>query len=145
MRQTDGSLVIRDRFIARVAAPFPNRARTVARANQARILQGRASIHRSCSWNGKENYVGIDVAKAGMDIAVRPTDERWSISNDEAGIRQLVSRLKTLEPDIVVLEASGGLELPLVASPGGRGVAGSRSQPTPGARLCQGHWKAGQD
>ena len=58
----------------------------------------------------------IDVAKAGMDIAVRPTDERWSISNDEAGIRQLVSRLKTLEPDIVVLEASGGLELPLVAT-----------------------------
>ena len=51
----------------------------------------------------QKNYVGIDVAKAGMDIAVRPTDERWSISNDEAGIRQLVSRLKTLEPDIVVL------------------------------------------
>ena len=37
----------------------------------------------------QKNYVGIDVAKAGMDIAVRPTDERWSISNDEAGIRQL--------------------------------------------------------
>ena len=64
----------------------------------------------------QKNYVGIDVAKAGMDIAVRPTDERWAISNDEAGIRQLVSRLKTLEPDIVVLEASGGLELPLVAT-----------------------------
>ena len=43
VRQTDGSLVIRDRLIARVAAPFPNRARTVARASQARILQGRAS------------------------------------------------------------------------------------------------------
>ena len=53
VRQTDGSLVIRDRLIARVAAPFPNRARTVAWANQARILQGRASIHRSCSWTDK--------------------------------------------------------------------------------------------
>ena len=31
----------------------------------------------------QKNYVGIDVAKAGMDIAVRPTDERWSISNDD--------------------------------------------------------------
>ena len=61
-------------------------------------------------------YVGIDVSKERMDVAVRPTDERWSISNDEAGIRQLVSRLKTLEPAIVVLEASGGLELPLVAT-----------------------------
>ena len=61
-------------------------------------------------------FVGIDVAKAGMDVAVRPTDERWAISNDEAGIRQLASRLKTLEPAIVVLEASGGLELPIVAA-----------------------------
>ena len=64
----------------------------------------------------QETYVGIDVAKAGMDVAARPTDERWSISNDETGIRQLVSRLKTLEPALVVLEASGGLELPLVAA-----------------------------
>ena len=61
-------------------------------------------------------FVGIDVAKAGMDVAIRPTDDIWAISNDEAGIRQLVSRLKTLEPDIVVLEASGGLELPIVAA-----------------------------
>ena len=33
----------------------------------------------------KETYVGIDVAKAGMDIAVCPTDESWAISNDEQG------------------------------------------------------------
>ena len=64
----------------------------------------------------QETYVGIDVAKAGMDVAARPSNERWVISNDETGIRQLVSRLKTLEPAIVVLEASGGLELPLVAA-----------------------------
>ena len=43
VRQTDGSLVIKGRLTARVAAPFPNRARTVAWASQARILQGRAS------------------------------------------------------------------------------------------------------
>ena len=64
----------------------------------------------------QETYVGIDVAKAGMDIAVFPSDERWAISNDDAGIRKLVSRLKTLEPALVLLEASGGLELPLVAA-----------------------------
>ena len=61
-------------------------------------------------------FVGIDVAKAGMDVAIRPTDDIWAISNDEAGIRQLVSRLKTLEPAIVLMEASGGLELPIVAA-----------------------------
>ena len=61
-------------------------------------------------------YVGIDVAKAQVDVAVRPTDERWEVSHDDAGIRQLISKLKTLEPVMVLLEASGGLELPLVAA-----------------------------
>ena len=61
-------------------------------------------------------YVGIDVAKAQVDVAVRPTDDRWEVSYDDAGVRQLVSRLKALEPVMVLLEASGGLELPLVAA-----------------------------
>ena len=61
-------------------------------------------------------YVGIDVAKAQVDVAVRPTDDRWEVSHDETGVRQLVSQLKTLEPVMVLLEASGGLEVPLVAA-----------------------------
>ena len=64
----------------------------------------------------EETYVGIDVAKAQVDVAIRPADDRWRVSHDEAGIRQLVSRLNTLEPVMVLLEASGGLELPLVAA-----------------------------
>ena len=61
-------------------------------------------------------YVGIDVAKAQVDVAIRPTDDRWEVSHDETGVRQLVSRLKTREPVMVLLEASGGLEVPLVAA-----------------------------
>ena len=64
----------------------------------------------------ESTYVGIDVAKAPVDVAVRPTGQRWRVSHDEAGIRQLVARLKTLEPVMVLLETSGGLELPLVAA-----------------------------
>ena len=61
-------------------------------------------------------YVGINVAKAQVDVAVRPTEDRWEVPHDEAGVRQLISKLKTLEPVMVLLEASGGLELPLVAA-----------------------------
>ena len=61
-------------------------------------------------------YVGIDVAKAQVDVAVRPTDDRWEVSHDETGVRHLVSQLKALEPVMVLLEASGGLEVPLVAA-----------------------------
>ena len=64
----------------------------------------------------ESTYVGIDVAKAQVDVAVRPTDDRWEAPRDEAGVRELVSRLKAIEPVMVLMEASGGLELPLVAA-----------------------------
>jgi transposase len=54
--------------------------------------------------------VGIDVAKAQLDIAVRPSGERWAVPNDAGGVVTLVERLQTLHPTLIVLEATGGLE-----------------------------------
>ena len=64
----------------------------------------------------ESTYVGIDVAKAQVDVAVRPTGQMWTITYDDAGIQELVSQLKTLEPALVLLEATGGLELPMVVA-----------------------------
>ena len=61
-------------------------------------------------------YVGIDVAKSNIDIAVRPTGQIWQASYDVAGIDKLVSQLTSLTPTTVLLEATGGLEVPLAAS-----------------------------
>ena len=61
-------------------------------------------------------YVGIDVAKEMLDVALRPSGECWRVAHDAAGLEQLVARLQALEPVLVVLEASGGLELELVAA-----------------------------
>ena len=55
-------------------------------------------------------FVGIDVAKAQLDIAVRPSGERWIVPNDTSGVSTLVDRLQALQPTLVVLEATGGLE-----------------------------------
>ena len=55
-------------------------------------------------------FVGIDVAKAQWDIAVRPSGERWAVPNDAGGVVTLVERLQTLHPTLIVLEATGGLE-----------------------------------
>jgi len=60
-------------------------------------------------------YVGIDVSKAQVDIAVRHTGQLWSVSNDEAGITQLLPRLQELHPELIVLEATGGQEVPVHA------------------------------
>jgi transposase len=55
-------------------------------------------------------FVGIDVAKAQLDIAVRPSGERWAVPNDAGGVVTLVDRLQALHPTLIVLEATGGME-----------------------------------
>lgn len=63
-----------------------------------------------------ETYVGIDIAKAKMDMAVHGSDQQWCFSNDDTGISQAVACLKELSPTLVVLEATGGIEVPLAAA-----------------------------
>ena len=67
-------------------------------------------------------YVGIDVSKATLDVAVSPIHQRWSVANREKGFNPLVRRLKTLSPALIVLEATGGLELPVAATLGAAGL-----------------------
>jgi transposase len=60
--------------------------------------------------------VGIDVSKATLDIASLPDGETWTVTNDEAGLRELLPRLLALTPGIVVLDATGGFESAAVAA-----------------------------
>ena len=72
----------------------------------------------------KENppvFIGIDVSKANLDVAVRPTGESWQVSNDPEGIGQLVEKLRQYSPMVIVMEATGGYE---AASAIALGVAG---------------------
>ncbi len=61
-------------------------------------------------------YAGIDVAQEWLDVALSfsETGKRWA--NDEAGIAAAVTWLKEQQPTLVVLEATGGLEVPVVAA-----------------------------
>ncbi|MDP9372727.1 MAG: IS110 family transposase [Chloroflexota bacterium] len=61
-------------------------------------------------------FVGIDVAKDRLEVAIRPSGEQWSATNDADGLTALVTRLHDLQPTLVVLEASGGYERPLMAA-----------------------------
>lgn len=56
-------------------------------------------------------FVGIDVSKDHLDVAVRPTGEAWQVSYESQGISDLVESLRELAPHLVVLEATGGMEL----------------------------------
>jgi len=61
-------------------------------------------------------FVGIDISKAHLDIAIRPTNARWQVDNQEPGIAALVDKLKQLKPALIVLEATGGLEMAVTAA-----------------------------
>src|SRR4051794_23066539 len=61
-------------------------------------------------------FVGIDISKAYLDTATRPASPLDRHANDPVGIAALVTRLGPLAPTLVVVEATGGLELPLLAA-----------------------------
>lgn len=61
-------------------------------------------------------YVGVDVSKARLDIAVEPSGACWSVPNDEAGVSGLIARLNQMATGRVVVEATGGQERLLVES-----------------------------
>ena len=62
-----------------------------------------------------ETFVGIDVSKQQLDVAVRPGDATWSVANAPPAFGPLIQRLKALRPALIVVEATGGLEAPVVA------------------------------
>ena len=66
-------------------------------------------------------YIGIDASASSLEVAAHPGGEVWTVSNDGAGISELVERLQATRPALVVLESSGGVEL---AVTGGLAAAG---------------------
>ena len=61
-------------------------------------------------------FVGIDVAKLRLDVHLRPSGERFTIDHGEEEVAALVGRLAALAPTLVVLEATGGMEVRLAAA-----------------------------
>lgn len=75
---------------------------------EARMMQGRVSMEGPMS---SSFYIGIDVANAQLAVACRPTDAQWTVPHTAGGIGRLVRRLSRLRPTLIVLEATGGVEL----------------------------------
>lgn len=78
-------------------------------------------------------FVGIDVSKQRLDGAVRSSGgrsvESFEAANDSAGIARIVARLGEVKPESIVLEATGGLEMPLAAALGAAGLVVSLVNP----------------
>lgn len=64
--------------------------------------------------HSEDIFVGIDISKKQLDVAVGQVGETWGASNDPTGIHKTVARLQQLHPRLVVVESTGGLEQPLI-------------------------------
>lgn len=69
-----------------------------------------------------DSFAGIDVSKERLDVAVLPSGESWSITNQDKAIQSLVKRIRSLKPELIILEATGHLELPLVVALAANGL-----------------------
>jgi len=91
-------------------------------------------------------YVGIDVSKTWLDIAVIPTEEDWRIENTENGIAKLIKILQALPLGRIVVEATGGYEAKLVEQLAKAGLPICRVNPGRVRRFAQGmNWLAKTD
>ena len=89
---------------------------------RARMRQEREGPAPRGSVMETELWVGVDVSKARLDVALGESGELYSVTNDQHGIEQLLARLRALTVARVVVEASGGLETALVAELGAAGL-----------------------
>ena len=64
----------------------------------------------------RELFIGVDVSKKQLDVAIRPTEETFRVANDEEGIGMLCARCRSERPTLLVVEATGGYQTALVAA-----------------------------
>jgi transposase len=74
-------------------------------------------------------YVGIDVSKDQLDVHIHPAGEAFSVSRNEAGLEELIERLKAYALKAIAVEATGGFESVVVASLAAEGLPVLRVNP----------------
>lgn len=72
--------------------------------------------------NQEHPCVGIDVSKHHLDVAVGTDGQEWQVSQTDEGMDELVGQLKAISPKLVVLEATGGLEMACAAAMAAGGI-----------------------
>ena len=67
-------------------------------------------------------FIGIDVSKDRLDVAVRPDGAAFAVERNATGLELLVARLRELAPHLVAIEATGGFETIVAAAVAGAGL-----------------------
>jgi len=79
--------------------------------------------------NVENVWVGIDVSQATLDVAIHPHGHHLQVSNDDAGITELLTYLQAYTCELVVLESTGGLERLVLTKLSEAGIPAARVNP----------------
>jgi transposase len=82
-------------------------------------------------------FVGIDVSKAHLDVHVLPSGDSFRVGHDDAGFVTLIARVRPFPATVVVLEATGGYEVPVRRRAGRGEAARRRDQPPADPRFAR--------
>jgi len=69
-----------------------------------------------------ESFIGIDVSKATLDVCIKPAGQTLHVAYDEAGIKQVLAAAQAAHPTLLVVEATGGLEVRIASELAGVGL-----------------------
>jgi transposase len=69
-----------------------------------------------------DKFVGIDISKDSLDLCIEPDNEVLHLAYDDKGIAQVVKRLTQVAPTLIVMEATGGLEMRLASELAAKGL-----------------------
>ena len=83
-------------------------------------LQARGTMEEPAT---ADCFVGIDISKQQLDVHILPSGHTFSVTRDAAGLDQLVATLRPCAPQLIVLEATGGLEVVVCARLAACGLA----------------------
>jgi len=61
-------------------------------------------------------FVGLDIGRSSLQAAARPAGQKWVVKPDDAGICEIANVLTSVQPEIIVIEAQGGIELPVAGT-----------------------------
>ena len=101
---------------SKIAMSITSRARTVARSQRPNTSVGSTPLYEEevGMTTSSGTFVGIDVAKEKLDIAVLGETKGSQVGNDEKGITSLIQKMIALKPSLIVVEATGGYQRAVV-------------------------------
>jgi len=79
--------------------------------------------------NKEQTYVGVDISKENLDLAIIDSNQQWRFGNSPAGIKLAIKTIQAVKPALVIFEATGGLEVPFWAALSETGIDAASINP----------------